>query len=157
MVYVIWLWTMNSQLRILCAEEWVELPGKISCAWSHTTRISTGKIMCLKILECGSHTVQLVISLQVISVQCILWTDKQPFLYIAQDTTWQPLQSLSTHSIYAWLEIAVILLSIVKLHNMNESNSCLISKTDKTGLWYKLKKNTCSSKFQVLALKSLFW
>lgn len=82
------------------------------------------------------------------------WTDKQSFLCIAQNTAWQPLQSPSIHSIYTWLKTAVILLSIVKLHNVNEFNSCLISKTDKTDLWYKLKKNTYSGKFPVRVLKS---
>lgn len=157
MFYVIWSWPMNSKLRILHGEEWVELPGKISCVWNGKTRISTSKITYWIFLEHGSHTVKLVISLQVISVQHILWTDKQSFLCIAQSTTWQPLQSPSTRSIYTWLKTAVILLSIVKLHNANEFNLCLISKTDKTDLWYKLKKNIYWGKFQVRALKSFSW
>jgi len=137
MFYAIWSWTLNSKLRILHGERWVELTGKISC---HETRISTDKILCWKFLDQGSHTVKLEIPLQVISVQHILWTGKQHIFYIAQNTNWQPVQSLSTHRIYTVLESAVILLSIVKLYNMNKFNSCLISKTDKTGLQHKLKK-----------------
>lgn len=59
-----------------------------------------------------------------------MYADKQPFLYSAQNATWQPGQSLNTHSIYTWLETAAVLLSIVKLHNRNEFNYCFNSKTD---------------------------
>lgn len=98
MFFVIWSRTMKNKLRILHGEEQAELPRKRSCVWSHETRISTGEITCWKFLKHGSHTVELEISLQVISVQHILWADKQPCLDIARNTTCQPLPPLSKHT-----------------------------------------------------------
>lgn len=141
---------MNSEQQVKS-----NLQGRVGWnAWENKSlnKNSHWKIVCWKFLEHGFHTVKLEIFLQVISVQRTLWMDKQPFLYVAQNTTWQPGQFLNTHGIYTWLETAAVLLNLFKLHNRNEFNYCFNSKTDKTDLWCKLKRNTCP----IFALSSFF-